>query len=143
MAITAVAVDLGGVLEAIDERREFLDRWRLQPRLSSAEYSRSLLWPLGAADPGAGVKTGGLTESELRERYAAALGLDRAQASEFMADLWDWYCGELDAELAGFVAGLRPRLPDRDPEQFRRRRPSRGAGTVRARAACRRAGVLA
>ncbi len=108
MAITAVAVDLGGVLEAIDERREFLDRWRPQPGLSSAEYSRSLLWPLGAADPGAGVKTGGLTESELRERYAAALGLNLAQASEFMADLWDWYCGELDAELAGFVAGLRP-----------------------------------
>ena len=27
-----------------------------------------------------------------------------------MADLWDWYCGELDAELVGYAAALRPRF---------------------------------
>ena len=32
-----------------------------------------------------------------------------AQAGEFMTDLWNWYCGQLDTELAGYVVGLRPR----------------------------------
>jgi putative hydrolase of the HAD superfamily len=27
-----------------------------------------------------------------------------------MADVWDWYCGELDTELRAYVRGLRPRF---------------------------------
>ena len=51
---------------------------------------------------------GNMTEVQLRQRYAAALGLSEPQADEFMADMWDWYCGELDAELVRFAASLRP-----------------------------------
>ena len=68
-----------------------------------------LLWPLARADPDGGAKTGRVTEASLRQRYAVALGLTPTQTSEFMADVWDWYCGELDDELAGYVTRLRPR----------------------------------
>jgi epoxide hydrolase-like predicted phosphatase len=109
MKIRAVAVDLGGVLERIDEPEEFLDRWRQRLGMTEEDYSGVLLWPLTRADPDGGAKTGRVTEDDFRERYATALGLTRTQASEFMADLWDWYCGDLDAELAAYVGGLRPR----------------------------------
>jgi epoxide hydrolase-like predicted phosphatase len=109
MGIRAIAVDLGGVLERIDGPEEFLDRWRRRLGMTETDYLGILLWPLTQADPDGGVKTGRVTEASLRQRYGAALGLTHAQTSEFMADLWDWYCGELDAELAGYVAGLRPR----------------------------------
>src|ERR1022692_546633 len=41
-------------------------------------------------------------------------GLERVapredQADEFIADMWRWYCGELDTELTAYAASLRPR----------------------------------
>jgi HAD superfamily hydrolase (TIGR01549 family) len=30
------------------------------------------------------------------------------RSSEFMRNLWDWYCGELDTDLMSFAASLRP-----------------------------------
>lgn len=51
-----------------------------------------------------------MSEAEYRQRSSAALGLSPAQADEFMADMWDWYCGELDAELHAFARSLRPRV---------------------------------
>jgi putative hydrolase of the HAD superfamily len=109
MGVRAVAVDLGGVLERVDEPGEFLDRWRQRLGLTEQDHLGVLGWPLTRADPDGRAKTGRITEADLRQRYAAALGLTQTQTSEFMADLWDWYCGELDDELAGYVAGLRPR----------------------------------
>jgi HAD superfamily hydrolase (TIGR01509 family) len=53
---------------------------------------------------------GGLSEAQMARQYAAALGLSVAQTPEFMAGLWDWYCGELDTELVQFAASLRPRF---------------------------------
>ncbi len=50
-------------------------------------------------DPDGGTGTGALTEAAYRQRFADALGLSGAQADEFMADMWRWYCGELDHEL--------------------------------------------
>ena len=49
-----------------------------------------------------------LTETEIRHRYAAALGRTQPQADEFMADLWNFYCGELDDELVRYAGSLRP-----------------------------------
>ena len=109
MAIRAVAVDLGGVLERVDEPGEFLDRWRRRLGITEQDYLGVLRWPLTRADPDGGAKTGRVTEADLRQCYTAVLGLTQTQTGEFMADLWDWYCGELDAELADYVAGLRPR----------------------------------
>jgi putative hydrolase of the HAD superfamily len=56
------------------------------------------------------VATGRITEAELRDLYAASLGLRAPQIDEMWAEMWDAYCGELDVEMRDFVASLRPRL---------------------------------
>ena len=61
------------------------------------------------AAPAGQIETGALTESQYRARIAAALGLTAGQERRFFAGMWDWYCGELDTELAAFAASLRPR----------------------------------
>jgi putative hydrolase of the HAD superfamily len=45
-----------------------------------------------------------------RRRYADALGLLPDQADRFRADMWVWYCGDLDEPLVDYVRLLRPRL---------------------------------
>ncbi len=45
----------------------------------------------------------------MRTWCSRALGLSAAQTDEFMADMWDWYRGELDGELLDFARDLRPR----------------------------------
>src|SRR4051795_5977066 len=56
------------------------------------------------------VATGRITEAELRDMYAAGLGLRGPQIDEMWAEMWDAYCGELDVEMRDFVASLRPGL---------------------------------
>jgi putative hydrolase of the HAD superfamily len=65
---------------------------------------------LTSADPDRLTRIGQVSEAEYRDRCAAALGLSDGQADEFMADTWDWYCGELDVEMYAFAASLRPGL---------------------------------
>jgi putative hydrolase of the HAD superfamily len=65
---------------------------------------------LAAIDPGKLAGTGQMGEAEYAARCATCLGLSPAQQEEFMADLWDWYCGQLDQELMAFAASLRPRV---------------------------------
>ncbi|MBE1608496.1 putative hydrolase of the HAD superfamily [Actinopolymorpha pittospori] len=64
---------------------------------------------LGAADPDNGISTGRLSLDDWRDRCAEALGLSSEQADSFVADMWDWYCGELDEELMAYVANLPQR----------------------------------
>ena len=65
---------------------------------------------LRTVDPDDVTHTGGLTEAEYFGRYASALRLSPGQARQFAADLWDWYCGELDQEMVSYVTRLRSRL---------------------------------
>ena len=109
MAIRAIAFDLGGVLETVDPPQRFLAQWTERLGLSQADGPPDLLWPLTRVDPRNEAKTGGVTEEQYRLLCTAALGLGGALADEFMAGFWDWYCGELDAELTDYAAGLRPR----------------------------------
>ena len=74
--------------------------------MSEAEFEAAL----ASVDPDGVSGVGGLSEAEMAGKYAAALGLSAAQTAEFMADMWDWYCGELDTELVRFAASLRPRF---------------------------------
>ena len=67
-----------------------------------------LMAHLAEHEPDGDLVTGGISEAQLRAMYAAALGLDDAQADEMMAEMWDAYCGELDVELYEFAASLRP-----------------------------------
>lgn len=104
MAVRAVAFDIGGVLESIAPADQWLGPWR--ERLGMGE--RELESALGRIDPDAVISTGGVTEAEYSTRYAEALALSDVQLTEFMADLWRWYCGELDEELMAYAVGLRP-----------------------------------
>jgi putative hydrolase of the HAD superfamily len=65
---------------------------------------------MSRVDPDRRTRTGDMSEPEYRERWAAELRLSSAESDEFMADMWDWYCGELDEDMMAFAAGLRPRL---------------------------------
>jgi epoxide hydrolase-like predicted phosphatase len=105
VAIRAVVFDIGGVLERVGPISEFEESWRERLGLSAAAYGRAR----DSVDPDGRVRTGDLTEAQFKARYASALGLSATQADEFMADMWDWYCGELDTELCRYAASLRPR----------------------------------
>ncbi len=104
MAVRAVAFDIGGVLERVAPMEQWLGPWRERLGMGETEFVSAL----SRVDPDAVISTGGLTEAEYAQRYADALGLSDALLNEFMAGLWDWYCGDLDTELIAFAAGLRP-----------------------------------
>lgn len=107
MTIRAVAFDIGGVLERVDDRAVTLtSKWRQRLGMGEAEFEAAMF----GVDPDGLIITGGMSEAEYSQRYATTLRLSPAQAREFMADLWDWYCGELDADLVAFAASLRPRV---------------------------------
>jgi HAD superfamily hydrolase (TIGR01509 family) len=103
--LRAVVFDVGGVLEHVGPPL-WLDAWRARLGMSEPEFDAAL----ERVDPDELVATGGVSEAEMRASYADALGLSAAEADELMADVWDWYCGELDEELAAYVRGLRPQL---------------------------------
>ncbi len=107
MPIRAVVFDIGGVLERVDDYESVLSAaWRERLGMSPAEFMAAL----AAIDPDGVSETGQMSESEWADRSATCLGLSPAQLREFVADVWDWYCGELDAELMAFAASLRTRL---------------------------------
>jgi HAD superfamily hydrolase (TIGR01509 family) len=105
MVVRAAAFDIGGVLERVGPVGDWLAPWQDRLGMSEPEFESAL----SRVDPDNLNEAGGLTEAEYSQRFATALGLSNAQAAEFMADMWRWYCGELDAELIAYVAGLRPR----------------------------------
>lgn len=97
--------DIGGVLERVDAP-DFRDQWRRRLGFSVAYFEAAV----ARVDPDGIVVTGGLSEQRLRLQYAGALGLSPEQADLFMADMWAWYCGDLDDALVSYVRGLRPRF---------------------------------
>ena len=106
VSVRAVVFDIGGVLERTEPPGAFAARWRGRLGLDEAAFRDALR----AVDPGGVIETGGLPESVYMRRYAEVLGLTPEQAAQWSRDMWDWYCGELDTELAAYLAGLRPRL---------------------------------
>lgn len=107
MTIRAVVFDIGGVLERVDDDawpEVWIGRWERRMKLPAGHLAEHV----AEHTPDGDVVTGGISEAQLRQMYASALGLDDAQADEMMAELWDAYCGELDVELRDFAAGLRP-----------------------------------
>jgi HAD superfamily hydrolase (TIGR01509 family) len=105
--IRAVVFDLGGVLERIDDFEEVLGAKWLEHLALPAEEFRARL---AAIDPDKLSEIGQMSEAEWAARCAACLRLSPEQQGEFSADVWDWYCGELDRELMAFAASLRPRV---------------------------------
>jgi epoxide hydrolase-like predicted phosphatase len=107
MAILAVIFDIGGVLERVgDADAELGATWRDRLGMEQAAFTSAMR----RVDPDSRAQIGELSEAAYRERCAAELRLPPGQADEFMADMWDWYCGDLDEEMMAFAASLRPRL---------------------------------
>ncbi len=104
MTIRAVAFDIGGVLERVGDLNAWLGGWRQRIGMDVAEFGDRL----SSVDPRGLIGTGGMSEAEFRQGYVEAFGFSAAETDEFMAAMWDWYCGELDTELVEFVRGLRP-----------------------------------
>lgn len=105
MPIRAVGFDIGGVLERVASWEVLSDRWAERLGVPEPVVAAAL----AAVDPDDLAGIGGLDEAQISRQFAAALSLSAAQTAQFMTDMWDWYCGELDVELAAFAVGLRPR----------------------------------
>ncbi len=99
--IKAVVLDIGSVLEVIDDAvfpRPFETRQGLAPGTVAA-----------AADFDGDAGLGEITEDEMRRHWQRRLGLSDAQAAELMADYWRWYVGSLDETLVAWFAAVRGR----------------------------------
>jgi epoxide hydrolase-like predicted phosphatase len=107
VTIRAVVFDIGGVLERVEDDawpEIWVDRWERRLNLPAGRVAEAL----AEHEPSGDIVTGGVSEAQIREMYAGALGLDGEQADAMMAEMWEAYCGELDVELRDFAAGLRP-----------------------------------
>jgi HAD superfamily hydrolase (TIGR01509 family) len=109
VAIRAVVLDIGGVLERVQDDtwpQVWIDRWERRAGVAPGHVAAAL----ARREPLDGVAIGAVSEAQVRQVYADALRLNGEQAEQMMAEMWDAYCGELDVELSDFVARLRPRL---------------------------------
>lgn len=104
MAIKAVVFDVGGVLEKVGDLDSWLESWRHRLGLEPSDFDDRM----AQIDPQQLIGTGALSETEYRQRYVDSFGMGEHDADVFMADMWDWYCGELDVELCAYAAALRP-----------------------------------
>jgi putative hydrolase of the HAD superfamily len=102
MAIRAVVLDIGGVLEVIDDE-VFPGPAEARLGLAPGAVAGGL-----AALPGDAV-TGGATEEQIRAEWQRALDLDDDQVDELVEDYWRWYVGTLDRPLLDWFAAQRGR----------------------------------
>jgi putative hydrolase of the HAD superfamily len=105
VTVRAVVFDIGGVLEKVGPPAAWLGPWLEELSLTAHQLGQAIEHEA----PAELIETGALTEPQYRARISAALGLSAGQERRFFAGMWDWYCGELDTELADFVASLSPR----------------------------------
>ena len=101
MTIRAVVLDIGGVLEVIDddvfpgpvERRLGLTPGSISDGLSALPGDATI---------------GEVTMAQVHEEWRRVLGLDVAQVDEIVEDYWRWYVGTLDRPLVDWFAAQRP-----------------------------------
>ena len=103
-AARAVVFDVGGVLE-LPAVTSFDGRWERRLGLAPGE----LFERLRRSGLGRAANLGQVSEAELADGLAELYGLDRDATGELLADLWDWYAGELNTEMAEYLRRLRPR----------------------------------
>ena len=102
MTIRAIVFDIGGVLE-INPETGWQAKWEKRLQLDLGEvFDRLILM-------GKDGSLGTCSEQEWVDGLRKTTGMSQTQTEEFMADLWHWYLGTLNYELAGFFASLRPR----------------------------------
>jgi FMN phosphatase YigB (HAD superfamily) len=101
MAIRAVVLDIGSVLEIIDDA-VFPGAWPARLGLGIDEFLLRLDGLAG--DP----VVGEVTEAEIRTHWQRSLELGDAAVDELMSDFWRWYVGALDEPLFDWFAARRP-----------------------------------
>jgi FMN phosphatase YigB (HAD superfamily) len=101
MAIRAVVLDIGGVLEVVDDG-VFPAPAERRLGLAPGTIAGGL-----AGLPGDAV-VGEVTEHQVRAEWQRALALDDRQVDALLDDFWRWYVGTLDRELFDWFAGQRP-----------------------------------
>ena len=98
--IRAVVLDIGSVLEVIDDSL-FPGPFERRHGLAPGSVAAACDWP---ADP----LVGAMTEAETRAHWQRRLGLTD-QVDELVADQWRWYVGTLDQTLFDWFARARSR----------------------------------
>lgn len=107
MAIRAIVFDVVGVLELVRDDawpEVWISRWASRMSLAAGHVAAVL----AEHEPVGDMATGEMSEAQMQDMYAEALGLDQDQADRMMAEMWDEYCRVLDARLRDFAAELRP-----------------------------------
>jgi putative hydrolase of the HAD superfamily len=101
MTIRAVVLDVGGVLEVVDDS-VFPEPFRQRHCIDAAALEEALTFP---RDP----TVGEMTEAEVERHLREALGLDDDRLAELVADMWRWYVGTLDERLFDWFSRVRGR----------------------------------
>jgi epoxide hydrolase-like predicted phosphatase len=102
--VRAVVFDIGGVLEiATDSDLE--GRWERRLGLRRGEFFARLRRSGLVRD----ANLGRVSEEEFVQALGRLHGLDQPTTAELLADLWNWYVGELNTEMADYFQRLRPR----------------------------------
>lgn len=101
MAIEAVVLDIGGVLED-NPATGWPKRWAERLGIELDQFERLVS---SAGEPGA---IGARSLDEIENLIALRLGIDRFTTTELMEDMWTEYVGTLNQELADYFMQLRP-----------------------------------
>lgn len=102
-----ILYDIGGVLEIVDDglwQPRFVARWRERSGFTVEEYGARLdraQLPAIDREPG--------TAQEYWRRVGIALEFDEAETSRMRTEMWDAYCGELNAGLMEHARSLSGR----------------------------------
>jgi epoxide hydrolase-like predicted phosphatase len=104
MTVRAVVFDIGGVLEVPTDIN--LDgRWERRLGLRPGKFFD---W-LRRSGLGRDANLGRISEADFAQALGRLYGLDESATEELLAELWDWYSGELNTEMADYFQRLRPR----------------------------------
>jgi epoxide hydrolase-like predicted phosphatase len=103
MPVRAVAFDIGGVLE-VPTDTDLEGRWEQRLGLRPGEFFQRLR----RSGVGRDANLGRVSEAEFAQALGRLYGLDQLTTEELLVDLWDWYVGELNAEMADYFQRLRP-----------------------------------
>jgi putative hydrolase of the HAD superfamily len=104
MPVRAVVFDIGGVLE-VPTNTNLDGRWEQRRGLRSGEFFKRLR----QSGLGMDANLGQISEAEFAQALDRLYGLDQPTTEDLLGDLWDWYVGALNTEMADYFQRLRPR----------------------------------
>jgi epoxide hydrolase-like predicted phosphatase len=102
MPIEAVIFDIGGVLE-LNPSTGWPERWAAHLGIPLDEFEHLV------ASVQASGETGAQSLTDIEDRTAKVLGIDRRTTAELMDDMWVEYVGTLNLDLVEYFEQLRPR----------------------------------